>query len=287
MSHRRGRARRLADHPLGAGAPVWSPDSRRLAYVARVPDPGRYGTARCAPEAEPPRLITTLKYRADDRRFHDRPAAPRVRPRPAGRRRRRRRCPARAGQVTAGMWTAATSPGARAGANSRSSPPGARAPTPTWSATSTRSSPTERSAAGHRLPAGTARSRLRPRRRHHLPHAPCPTWAGRARLRRPAGRAVPGPRRRRPAEPLLDPATPRRGDTPATVMADGAALIGVSGAARWSCCGSRWAAARPTPSSTGPSRSAGSASAAGWWWPPWRTTGPPGSWSRSLPAAGG
>jgi dipeptidyl aminopeptidase/acylaminoacyl peptidase len=65
-----GAARRLTDQPLGAGTPVWSPDSRRLAWVARVPEPGRYGTAEgVGPEAEPPRLITTLKYREDDTGF--------------------------------------------------------------------------------------------------------------------------------------------------------------------------------------------------------------------------
>jgi dipeptidyl aminopeptidase/acylaminoacyl peptidase len=61
-----GTARRLTDHHLGAGAPVWAPDSRRLAYVARVPEQGRYGTVEgVGPEAEPPRLITTLQYRRD------------------------------------------------------------------------------------------------------------------------------------------------------------------------------------------------------------------------------
>lgn len=61
-----GESRRLTDHPLGTERPVWSPDSARLAYVARVPEPGRYGTADgVGPEAEPPRLITTLQYRQD------------------------------------------------------------------------------------------------------------------------------------------------------------------------------------------------------------------------------
>jgi dipeptidyl aminopeptidase/acylaminoacyl peptidase len=61
-----GAARRLSDHHLGAGAPVWAPDSRRLAYTARVPEAGRYGTVEgVSPAAEPPRLITTLQYRRD------------------------------------------------------------------------------------------------------------------------------------------------------------------------------------------------------------------------------
>src|SRR3954454_12972534 len=72
-----GTARRRTNDRLGAGVPVWSPDSRRLAYTARVPEPGRYGTDEdVSPEAEAPRLITPLKYRADhvgftaDRRSH-------------------------------------------------------------------------------------------------------------------------------------------------------------------------------------------------------------------------
>jgi dipeptidyl aminopeptidase/acylaminoacyl peptidase len=72
-----GEGRRLTDHPLGVTGPVWSPDSTRLAYTARVPEPGRYGTdPRVPPEAEPPRRITTMAYRIDnlgflvDRRSH-------------------------------------------------------------------------------------------------------------------------------------------------------------------------------------------------------------------------
>jgi dipeptidyl aminopeptidase/acylaminoacyl peptidase len=73
-----GEPRRLTDHPLGAeGPPVWSPDSTRIAYAARVPEPGRYGTVRGrSADNEPPRRITGLLYRSDglgftlDRRRH-------------------------------------------------------------------------------------------------------------------------------------------------------------------------------------------------------------------------
>jgi dipeptidyl aminopeptidase/acylaminoacyl peptidase len=67
-----GEPRRLTDHPLGATDPVWSPDSSRLAYLARVPEQGRYGTVEgSGPEKEPPRRITTLMYRMDDLGFLD------------------------------------------------------------------------------------------------------------------------------------------------------------------------------------------------------------------------
>jgi dipeptidyl aminopeptidase/acylaminoacyl peptidase len=71
-----GAPRRVTDHHLGAGAPVWSPDSRRLAYTARVPEHGRYGTVEgVGAGAEPPRLITTVQYRRDGEGFlTDRPS---------------------------------------------------------------------------------------------------------------------------------------------------------------------------------------------------------------------
>ena len=53
-------------HPLGAGAPRWSPDSTRLAYSTRVPEQGRYGTEeKQTPDKEPPRRITRMWSRVD------------------------------------------------------------------------------------------------------------------------------------------------------------------------------------------------------------------------------
>ena len=61
-----GEARKVTDLPGGAGTPVWAPDSRRVAFVARVPEDGRYGVKDApAAEAEAPRRITDLNYRID------------------------------------------------------------------------------------------------------------------------------------------------------------------------------------------------------------------------------
>jgi dipeptidyl aminopeptidase/acylaminoacyl peptidase len=61
-------------HPLGVDAPVWDPGSRRIAYVARLAPPGRYGTGgNTGPASEPPRRITDWKYRRDGIGHLDRP----------------------------------------------------------------------------------------------------------------------------------------------------------------------------------------------------------------------
>lgn len=55
---------RLTDAPLGVSAPRFSPDGRRIAYLARVPEEGRYVAGGDA-AAEPPRHITSFRYRGD------------------------------------------------------------------------------------------------------------------------------------------------------------------------------------------------------------------------------
>ncbi|MGC5584189.1 S9 family peptidase [Ornithinimicrobium sp. W1665] len=61
-----GDARRLTDHKLGVGSFAWSPDGRRIAYAARVPEQGRYGTDEdVKPDQEAPRLIEHSRYQAD------------------------------------------------------------------------------------------------------------------------------------------------------------------------------------------------------------------------------
>jgi dipeptidyl aminopeptidase/acylaminoacyl peptidase len=64
---------RLTDAPLGVAEPRFSPDATRIAYLARVPEEGRYLPGEDA-GAEPPRHITTYRYRGDGVGFfRDRP----------------------------------------------------------------------------------------------------------------------------------------------------------------------------------------------------------------------
>lgn len=60
-----GDARGLTSLPLGAQAPVWSPDSRRIAFTARIPESGRY-TPDVEPRSEAPRRIVRADYRWDN-----------------------------------------------------------------------------------------------------------------------------------------------------------------------------------------------------------------------------
>jgi dipeptidyl aminopeptidase/acylaminoacyl peptidase len=72
MPARGGEPRRFTDLPLGVAEPAFAPDSRRIAFTARIPEPGRYGTPiepggdAPKPEAEAARLITRLDYRGDN-----------------------------------------------------------------------------------------------------------------------------------------------------------------------------------------------------------------------------
>ncbi|MHA7293952.1 S9 family peptidase [Arthrobacter sp. HLT1-21] len=77
VDSRGGEPQQLTDQKLGVGAFTWSPDAARLAFTARVPEHGRYGTVDgVGPGLEDPRLITTFKYRMNglgyslDKRSH-------------------------------------------------------------------------------------------------------------------------------------------------------------------------------------------------------------------------
>ena len=61
-----GEAVQVSDAKLGVLDYVWSPDSSRIVFVARVPEPGRYGTVpELGPDAEPARRFTTLRTSAN------------------------------------------------------------------------------------------------------------------------------------------------------------------------------------------------------------------------------
>ncbi|HPT94333.1 MAG TPA: S9 family peptidase [Microbacteriaceae bacterium] len=66
----------VTDQPLGVSEFAWSPDSERLAYVARVPEPGRYGSIEgLDAAAEAPRHITGIRWHANGVGYiGDRPA---------------------------------------------------------------------------------------------------------------------------------------------------------------------------------------------------------------------
>ncbi|BDV30532.1 S9 family peptidase [Microbacterium terricola] len=54
------------DAPLGVGSYAWSPDGASLAYTARIPEPGRYGSVEGLDAvAEAPRHITGIRWHAN------------------------------------------------------------------------------------------------------------------------------------------------------------------------------------------------------------------------------
>ena len=77
MDARGGEPQRLTDAKLGVSGIQWSPDSARIAYIARVPEQGRYGTVDgLGASAEQPRRFAALNYKSNglgytnDRRAH-------------------------------------------------------------------------------------------------------------------------------------------------------------------------------------------------------------------------
>ena len=148
-----------------------------------------------------------------------------------------------------------------------SSPPGTRGRPRPGPRRLRRPARRHRAAAGHRLAVGDcalpAYDAGRRRPSTSPPSRPRPDGP---RLRRPATPRCAGcPRPAAPVEPLLDPEEhrPRRRDPGDGASPTAPSSSASSAGARWSCCGCRWTAARPSRWSTGRSRCAGSARGGG------------------------
>ncbi|MBK0330857.1 S9 family peptidase [Brachybacterium sp. MASK1Z-5] len=66
LDPRGGEPMKVTDAPLGVGEFVFSPDGSRLAFLARIPEPGRYGTVDgIGPDAEPARRVDSVRWHAN------------------------------------------------------------------------------------------------------------------------------------------------------------------------------------------------------------------------------
>jgi dipeptidyl aminopeptidase/acylaminoacyl peptidase len=66
MDPRGGEPMPITDAPLGVGEFDFSPDGSRIAFLARIPEPGRYGTVEgIGPDAEPGRRVDSVRWHAN------------------------------------------------------------------------------------------------------------------------------------------------------------------------------------------------------------------------------